>query len=204
MRHLTPLVFVLIPAEIPAMEPWHAVSSPDGSVEALIPGPAEETFKETESLAGVMITSNLMFQGNGEEYTISSTPLKPLVLKFVKTTKIFRDAKLTVLRKSVARETSCTETTVNGVPAQLLRYDSLEQDDASDARYHGLAIMFLHRKTLYIADAVIPRVAGEGPLMRFRDSIVVHNTEMSSPDSVLLAPVTTNRTAAPDPSPSGG
>lgn len=157
-----------------AQDDWHPVTTPDGVMHALLPGKAKESTMEDKTIAGTVVTKVKDYTSDTAQFSISSTKLSRMVQRFANDTTLYGNAKAGVLKKSHGKETSFAEMTLNGIKGRLLKYEAVSHDDENHSGFQGMAFIFVHDGSVYTADVLAEKGAGDAEVKRFKESIQIN------------------------------
>ena len=149
---------------------WKLVKSDDGVVEALLPGEAKDALEHEDTLAGRVTTKAKEFRTDDVQFTVSSTVLPKLALRFASEKRILTSTKEGMLKKFYGKQTSFKAVKIDGTRAVELKYEAVDFED-EEKKYRGVALMAIKKGTLYTANAIISAESGIEDLKKFRESI---------------------------------
>ena len=158
-----------------AQEGWHVVKSSDGAIEAMLPGPATKKLVKRKTLAGTITTKSLEFHTDDVEFSVSSTKLSRVVRKHANDERLYNNGRERVLNRFYGEQKSFEKIEIDGIPARELHYEVVDFHDESHAGYHGVAIFIVLGDTVYAANAIMEKEAGNSDLEKFRKSISIKN-----------------------------
>ncbi len=150
---------------------WQGVTTADGVLHAMLPGKPTDSETRDKTIAGTVVTKIKSYSSKSAQYSISSTKLSKIVQRFADEQTLFDNAKAGVLKNSHGKATSFDNQTLNGIPGRLLKYAAVSHDDENHRGFEGLAFIFVHEGTVYTADVLAEKAAGEADVRKFRDSI---------------------------------
>ena len=158
---------------LPAQEDWHVIKSSDGAIEALLPGPPKRKLDKRKSLAGTITTKIMEFHTPDVEFSVSSTRLSKFVRAFADDEKLYKNAKDGILNRFFGKQTSFKKIRIDQIPARELQYEVVDFNDEKHKGYHGVAVFLVLNDTVYAANAILGKDAGDSDLKKFRDSIKI-------------------------------
>ena len=156
-----------------AQDDWHLIKSNDGTIEAMLPGPAKKKSVKRKTLAGTVTTNSLEFHTADVEFSVSSTKLSRFIRKHAKDERLYRNAREKVLSRFYGEQKSFEEIEIDGNPARELHYEVVDFHDESHTGYHGVAVFIILGDTIYAANAIMEKEAGNSDLEKFRKSIKI-------------------------------
>ncbi len=167
MKCVWTLVFLLLTMECAAFaeDGWQTVETSDGVVQGMFPGEIKESVNREDTVMGTIVTNIRGCQIEEAEYSVSSTKLSGWIRQFASDEKVYTSAKNGLLEKYSANEQSLEPIEVDGVVGRLLRYEC--QDDDSQ----GVAILLIHKNSIYTANVRFGTGANEQETAKFCRSI---------------------------------
>ncbi len=141
---------------------WFTVTSNDKKVSVMFPHKGDKFETVTSSTpAGKVKTEVVKYQGDGIMLTISDSPIPGLAMTFASKDTILKNGAAGVISKAFGKEVSSEKKNIGGAPGLVLRYEAADFTKKDHPGYSGLAILFVHKKSMYTINSILTKANAE-------------------------------------------
>lgn len=164
-------VFAIVstPRNNPLAADWQRFNAAAGRFSIEMPGTPKASETHTESFIG-SITNHIFVVWNDEQnFTVDYSDLPSIAVDFAGRDTIYGHTKGSLLKKTLSKETSYEDITVQGIAGKRLVYDMPPMRGRPTMQGH--AYLLLDDARLYVFDVEHPIGDSEGAAERFLSSI---------------------------------
>jgi len=148
---------------------WRVFHSKKGRFSAAFPGTPTKKETHTESFIGTTTNHIFVVWNDQRKFTVDYSDLPGLAVTFAGHDTIYNHTKGALLKKTLSKETSYEDITVQGIDGKRLAYDM--PPIKGHPEMHGQAYLLLDDGRLYVFDAQLPVSDKEKAAQRFLSSI---------------------------------